>query len=236
MRGARLQEPVGFGAGPGHRDGRGAQVGGDLDGRQTDAAGGGRDDHGIAGLQSPDFDQGAVGGEGGHPDGRAGHGVHAVWAADQPVRRHDGPVAVDPVDRHPVVVRLGHDADRVTDGDSGHARPDGFHDAGGLGAQARGGQHRVVVVPAGAQEHLAPVEAERVDAHPHLAGTGLTDLHVREVEHLGTAKLVEQHCLGFHHANPLGLVFRSLLTDRRHLNRVFAVQRENAVQTLCAVL
>jgi hypothetical protein len=91
--------------------------------------------------------------------------------------------------------RSGHDAhDAIPQLPLGHAGAELLHLARELEARHVGGHTRGRGVEAAALERVGAVEPRRRDGHADLAGAGISDDDVADLEDLGAAMLTDPDC------------------------------------------
>ncbi|HLT61755.1 MAG TPA: hypothetical protein VK020_11220, partial [Microlunatus sp.] len=164
LSGAGVEQTLPLGAGTGRGDRHRAEMIRDLDRGEPHRAGGRRDQDGIAGPQPGDVDQGAVGGQVGVPDGRAGDRVDP-FATHQGRCRDHRLVGVDTVVAHR---ERRHGVHRFPDREPRHIGAQGIDHPGGLGADPGPGPPRQFVVGPAAEPRLAPVQADGLHPDPNL--------------------------------------------------------------------
>ncbi len=159
----------------------------------------------VAGAQTADIHEGAVGGQERHPGRRSDDRAYLRRAVDQCARGHDRLFAVQ------VVAGLSEDgqhADRVTGRIAGDVLADGPDTAGSLVAQAGGQTRDAVQVAVAAEVGLGAVQADRVHVQQDLAEARCADVVVLQAQDLRSAQLVKPHHAG-HGATPLHQIRRT---------------------------
>lgn len=185
--GSGLQKLLPLGAGTGQGDGTCARPASDLDRRETNTAGRGRDQHGVSGANSSDVQETAVGGDERIPHrGRLLEG-QLLRMGDDGVHGSEDRLTVHRVVGHG---EGRHHADGLARTEPGALVPDGRDHAGGVVADTRR-KDRVDAVFALAEHRFRPVQPQRAGVDKDFTRTGNRGGDLLKPQDLGTTRLMK---------------------------------------------